>query len=337
MAKSEITSSINIIDIRSEPTDGVIQKSLHDSIRQLHQEQASLPNLLLWNEEGLRCFEKITYSDDYYLTSEEIDILRQSCHKIAARIPSGSILVELGSGNLRKIKVLLDALDSQGRDVDYFALDLSLPELRRTLSLVSTNNFAHVRCFGLLGTYDDGRKWLQRPEQQNRSKVIASLGSTLGSMQRDAAAEFLASFTGQLGGASCPAAFLLGLDGCTDGKRVHSAYNDPAGLNRKFIKNGLVKANHLLGYEAFRLQDWGIVGEWDASKRSHNQYYHALTDTRVGSQAVQARTKVLAVHSLKYDDDDKRALWNRAGVMETERWTSSSGQYHIHLLEMPRN
>ena len=74
--------------------------------------------------------------------------------------------------------LLLRALEEQGKDVDYYALDLSREELERTLGQVPS--FRHVRCHGLLGTYDDGREWLKLPENLARPKCILSLGSSIG-------------------------------------------------------------------------------------------------------------------------------------------------------------
>lgn len=42
--------------------------------------------------------EQITYLDEYYLTNAEIDVLERSADSIANAIPSGSMVVELGSG-----------------------------------------------------------------------------------------------------------------------------------------------------------------------------------------------------------------------------------------------
>merc|ERR1712093_736653 len=92
-------------------------------------------------------FEEITYLDEYYLTNAEIEVLRSYARNIAEAIPSGSMVVELGSGNLRKVSILLEALDSAGKDIDYYALDLSLKELYRTPEQVP--EFKHVRCHGL--------------------------------------------------------------------------------------------------------------------------------------------------------------------------------------------
>lgn len=82
------------------------------------------------------------------------------------------------SSNLRKVSILLLALDAVGKEVDYYALDLSLKELKRTLEQVPP--LKHVRCHGLHGTYDDGLDWLKTPETAKRPKCIMSLGSSIG-------------------------------------------------------------------------------------------------------------------------------------------------------------
>lgn len=76
------------------------------------------------------------------------------------------------------MSILLQALDAIGKDIDYYALDLSLIELKRTLEQVPPLN--HVRCHGLLGTYDDGLSWLKLPETAKRPKCVMSLGSSIG-------------------------------------------------------------------------------------------------------------------------------------------------------------
>lgn len=82
------------------------------------------------------------------------------------------------NSNLRKVSILLQALDALGKDIDYYALDLSLKELKRTLEQVPP--FKYVKCHGLHGTYDDGLDWLKRPEITGRPKCVMSLGSSIG-------------------------------------------------------------------------------------------------------------------------------------------------------------
>lgn len=72
----------------------------------------------------------------------------------------------------------MQALDNAGKEIDYYALDLSREELERTLAQVPS--YKHVKCHGLLGTYDDGRDWLKATENTNRQKCILHLGSSIG-------------------------------------------------------------------------------------------------------------------------------------------------------------
>lgn len=41
---------------------------------------------------------QITYLDEYYLTNDEIALLESYSAEIARHIPSGSMVIELGSG-----------------------------------------------------------------------------------------------------------------------------------------------------------------------------------------------------------------------------------------------
>lgn len=76
------------------------------------------------------------------------------------------------------MNLLLQALEDDEKQVEYYALDLSRTELERTLSQLPA--YRHVRCRGLWGTYDDGREWLREPANVSRRKCILSLGSSIG-------------------------------------------------------------------------------------------------------------------------------------------------------------
>ena len=93
-----------IIDIRSiyHSTTGAaledgIRASIVTGLTHSYNEKV-LPGLLLYNEEGLRLFEQMTYQPDYYLTGLEIDILSKYATEIANDIPEGALLLELGAG-----------------------------------------------------------------------------------------------------------------------------------------------------------------------------------------------------------------------------------------------
>ena len=89
-----------IIDIQSRHEVEYLSQEIMDSLKIPDSSQGSrrIPSMLLWDQEGLKHFEDITYTDEYYLTQTEMDILKRSSNEIAQKIQSGSMLIELGSG-----------------------------------------------------------------------------------------------------------------------------------------------------------------------------------------------------------------------------------------------
>lgn len=67
-------------------------------VKGLQQDQPCLPQLLLWNDRGLKLFDELSQNPAYYLNEKEVGILQSYADEIAACIPSNSLLVELGSG-----------------------------------------------------------------------------------------------------------------------------------------------------------------------------------------------------------------------------------------------
>ncbi|KAI0161669.1 C-type lectin protein [Hypoxylon sp. FL1284] len=325
--------SADIIDIRQ----AAVEINLKEEISKLLRPQEGprkLPTLLLYDEKGLQLFEEITYLQEYYLTNYEIQVLRRSAASIAKAIPSGSLVLELGSGNLRKVAVLLQALEDAGKKIDYYALDLSEEELSRTLAQVPA--FRHVRCRGLLGTYDDGREWLTSPQIASKRKCVLFLGSSIGNFHRDEAASFLKGFADVLQPAD---SFLIGLDSCTDPSKIYHAYNDKDGITHSFILNGLVHANRILGHEVFELGGWQVIGEYvfDDEGGRHQAFYSPVRDTVVLGEAIKAQERVQVEQSLKYSREGCRNLWRSAGMIEADRWMTQDEDYGLHLLTKPPN
>lgn len=96
--KSKPIATNTIIDIRRETDEISILGDIKRGLRPGKGQEKTLPTLLLYDEVGLKLFEKITYLDEYYLTNAEIEVLEKYANHIVERIQSGSIIVELGSG-----------------------------------------------------------------------------------------------------------------------------------------------------------------------------------------------------------------------------------------------
>ncbi|KAF9881705.1 duf323 domain protein [Colletotrichum karsti] len=325
--KSVAKHGVDIIDVRRV----AVETNLKDDIISMWNPTNGprrLPTLLLYNERGLQLFEDITYLDEYYLTNNEIEVLNSSSKEIAQNISPESMVIELGSGNLRKIGILLQAFEDAGKSIDYYALDLSLEELERTLAQLPS--FRHVKCHGLLGTYDDGREWLKKPSNLARTKCIVSLGSSIGNFERYDAAGFLKHFSDVLAPSDT---MLIGLDGCSDPAKVYHGYNDSKGITHQFILNGLANANEILGEEAFKLADWEVIGEYvyDDEGGRHQAFYSPVRDTRVMGTLIKQHERIQVEQSLKYSQRGAENLWNMAGLIETARWMKGE-EHGLHLI-----
>ncbi|TIA55540.1 hypothetical protein D6C79_00388 [Aureobasidium pullulans] len=325
-----------IIDIRQDGGGLTpLVPQIREGLNARDGQEKKLPTLLLYSEDGLKLFEKITYLDEYYPTGQEIEVLEAYADRIADRIAleSNSMLVELGSGNLRKVRILLDALDRKGKDVSYYALDVSEVELERTLAEVPQGTFKHVQCHGLLGTYDEGLDWLKKSENAHRSKTILSLGSSIGNFSRDEAAKFLSQFAETLDPNDT---LLLGVDACTDANKVYHAYNDREGLTHEFILAGLTQANKLLGYDAFDVSKWEVIGRYNKETDRHEAFVSPKVDVTIEGALIRAGEQVRIEESYKYNAVQGEKLWSDAGLTEGAKWTNSTGDYGLHLLNKPK-
>lgn len=87
-----------IIDIRSDTASVELKQDVLDGLDPKNGNDKTLPTLLLYDDQGLRLFEKITYLEQYYLTGQEIQLLEENAAYVADCIPTGSMVIELGSG-----------------------------------------------------------------------------------------------------------------------------------------------------------------------------------------------------------------------------------------------
>lgn len=226
--------------------------------------------------------------------------------------------------NLRKVEILLKQFESMKKRVDYWALDLSLEELKRTFAEVSPQTYQYVQLKGLHGTYDDAVEWLKDPENRKQPTCVVSLGSSIGNFNRQAAAEFLNRYARLLGPAD---SMIVGLDSCKDKDRVYSAYNDSQGVTHRFYLNGLVHANEVLGYEAFKLDQWTIDTSYNETDGCHRAYYVPTQDVSINGIQLHKGDKVVFEEAYKYDVQERDHLWRRAGLINVAALGNATDDY----------
>jgi L-histidine Nalpha-methyltransferase / hercynylcysteine S-oxide synthase len=234
--------------------------------------------------------------------------------------------------NLRKIEILLKEFENQGKNVDYYALDLSLEELHRTFTAVSSDAYLHVRFHGLHGTYDDALAWLQNPENRKKATCVLSMGSSIGNFSHSDAAEFLGRFAQILGPRDC---MMIALDACKDMQKVFDAYNDSKGITQQFYKNGLAHANQTLGYEAFKEDDWQIETLYDEAGGRHLAFYVPIRDVRIQDVDLHKGEKILFEEACKYRPEEQDQLWRKAGLIPMASYRDRADNYRKQSYPTP--
>jgi len=92
---------VSIMDIRQGGLDFSIIDDMRKKLNPENGQERRMPTLLLYDEQGLKLFEDITYLEEYYLTNAEIEVLTKHADEIAKFIRPGSQMLELGSGYAR--------------------------------------------------------------------------------------------------------------------------------------------------------------------------------------------------------------------------------------------
>lgn len=219
---------------------------------------------------------------------------------------------------------MLNEFERAGKRVEYSALDLQLDELHRTFAELPSKTWTYVKCRGLHGTYDDALAWLKRPENRQKPLCILSMGSSIGNFTREEAVQFLKGFTEILRPSD---SMLIGIDSCKFHDKVFKAYNDSKGITKDFYMNGLLHANKVLGFNAFDLKEWDLIGSYNEKKGCHEAYYFPTKDVEIKGVSLRKGEKVFFEHSYKYDLHECRELWRKSGLRPAARLGNKNDDY----------
>lgn len=200
-----------------------------------------------------------------------------------------------------------------------------LTDLIRGPSLTNdAEGYKHIKCFGLYGTYDNALAWLKSPDVEAVPKTILWLGSSLGNFKRDEVPPFLTGFGDALQTGDM---MLIGIDSCKDPERVFHAYNDREGVTHRFILNGLLHANEVMGEQAFNPKEWEAIGEYDEDAGRHHAFVSPLKDVVVDGVDVPKGERIRIEESYKYSREEVKDLWDGSRLAENGVWANARGDY----------
>jgi dimethylhistidine N-methyltransferase len=194
-----------------------------------------LPCRLLYDARGAALFEQICTLDDYYPTRSEIALLEQHLPAIATAIGPDARVIEPGSGEGIKTRMLLTALE---RPASYVPIDVSREQLEHTAHGLRAA-FPAIEIQPLCGDYTRVLE-LPRPARLPARTVVFFPGSTIGNFEPAEARTFLARF-GEVAGSG--GMLLLGADSNGYVPSLIRAYDDSEGVTAEFDLNVLAHVN----------------------------------------------------------------------------------------------
>ncbi len=272
-----------------------------------------------YDERGSYLFEKICEQPEYYPTRTEAEILQTHGSEIIDALPGEVDLIELGSGNSRKTRILLDCLSARQKEIEYRPIDISEEILRSTAREIHAD-YPRVQVHGFVADFLAGLEFLKL--KTKRSKLILFLGSNLGNFEYTEAADFLRSMTRAAGPGD---RILIGYDLDKDPDVLEKAYNDAAGFTAEFNLNLLDRINRELDgdfdlqafrHHAFFDREADLVEINLVSRKRQNVNLRALNRTFAFRKEERIRTEV----SCKYTPARLEWIRERAGLREIRRF-----------------
>ncbi|KAG6164037.1 hypothetical protein E4U48_000207 [Claviceps purpurea] len=250
------------------------------------------------------------------------------------------------------ITYLLEALEAQEKDVLYFALDVSAPQLTATLKEIPSSNFRHVRFAGLYGTFEDGLRWInETPEIRDLPHCVLLLGLTIGNFSRKNAARLLQNIVNHAltGASKNKSSILLSLDSCKVPTKVTRAYTSDGVV--PFALQALTYAKTLLcgrvdnGIDKtalscnLRPDDWHYLSEWNFALGRHEaslipRFGDVCLESMLQDIVVKKDEKVRFACSYKYDAKERQKLFLDSGVDQGMVWTNECCDVAIDELKL---
>ena len=286
-----------------------------------------LPSWLFYDERGSMLFERICEQPEYYLTRCEIALMDEHAPGIADELGSGVRLVEYGSGNAHKTRMLLEHLHAP---VAYVPVEISPEPLRRSVERLAAA-FPRLPMQPLCADFSKPLR-LPIPPRAPRRTVLYFPGSTIGNFENREAAVLLRKMRNEMGDAG---GILIGVDLKKDPALIEAAYNDRAGVTAEFTLNMLARLNREIG------------SNFELSAFAHRAHYNPMAG-RIETHLVSRREQQVKVgranvpfradeaiqveYSCKYSLEDFAALAARAGLAVQRVWTDPQRMFSVQYL-----
>jgi L-histidine Nalpha-methyltransferase len=298
-----------------------------DVLAGLCQPQKVIPAKHLYDEYGSQLFDQITELDEYYPSRTETAIMREHGAEMARQIGPGCLLIEYGSGNSAKTRVLLDHLSEPA---GYVPIDISEEHLHASAEVLSLD-YPDLRIFPIAADFTSD---VEVPEIDVpvRRNVVYFPGSTIGNFKPDTAKKLLVSIA-ELAGRD--GALFLGVDLQKSIEVLEAAYNDAAGVTAAFNLNMLTRINRELDAN-FDLSSFEHRARYNHERHCIEMLIVSRRDQAVQVGAHQfhfaAGERILTERSHKYSLAGFEELARSAGFEVEGVWMDENQLFSVQYL-----
>lgn len=319
--ESLLNSNMYFYDYHPEPAN-----FYQEVISGLQQSPKVIPAKFFYDERGSRIFEEIMRLPEYYLTRIEMAMLQQYAEEIADCIGDQCVLIEPGSGNSEKVRIILDEVKPRA----YVPVEISKEHLKQSAG-------------DLAGDYDwldvhaacaDFTHPLKLPAHLIEGETVAFFpGSTIGNFEPSEATSLLSNLGAMMGKES---GLLIGVDLKKDIDVLQAAYDDSRGVTERFNKNLLLRINRELSadFEPELFEHQAGYNEKHGRMESH-LVSSLQQEVRLDDVCVQfaQSESIHTENSYKYDVDEFHDLAKKAGFIAQEVWLDDDAMYSLHFLK----
>lgn len=313
-----VAGDLTVIDLAPPPDD--YAQALLEGFAALPRR---IPCRFLYDDEGSRLFERITELPEYYPTRTEMALLARHAADIAKLAGPKVEVVELGAGASRKVRLLLDALESPS---GYLGIDVASTALTGACAALA-RDYRSMKVRALVADFTD----IDRLPPPTGWRLAFFPGSTIGNFPPEQAARLLDRWRRLLAGSD----MVIGVDLQKDASVLVPAYDDAAGVTAAFNLNLLARANREAGAD-FDLAAFRHIVDYDPAVGRMSLYLESLRDQQVAISGRQfslaSAERIHTEDSWKYTLSGFGDLARRAGFDHLHAWTDDRLRFSLHYL-----
>ena len=206
----------------------------------LSKPQKSLPCRYFYDLAGSKLFEQICELPEYYLTRTEQKIFEDNSTDIINALDYELAIVEFGSGNSVKTRLLINAALNRQNHLHYIPIDISSSFLKASAQAL-LGEIDRLSITAIAAEYADAIPIIPDPQEP---RLFLFIGSNIGNFNRAEAVSFITKIRKQMHSQD---RLLISFDLVKASHILEAAYNDAAGVTAAFNKNLLTRINRELG------------------------------------------------------------------------------------------